>query len=184
MKNTPLYLLVAALAALFLNGSSLASLPLPSFLSSAPENPPEVVKHVDLKKFSGLWHEIARFPNPWQEGCMNTRSIYTIKPDGVIEVTNLCDQHGEEKKLSGTVEVVDPGTNAKLKVTFLWPLSGDYWVVILDPAYKYAVISEPDREKLWILSREKALPERTYKEIVKKLAANGYDTTRLIKSAP
>lgn len=165
-----------------MSGAALAFLPVPSIFNAPLENPPEVVKYVDLKRFSGLWYEIARFPNPYQEGCINSRASYIVKDDGTVEVSNLCDVHGEEKSLTGSAVVEDPATNAKLKVTFLWPLTGDYWIVVLDKDYKYAVISEPGREKLWILARGKTLPERVYKEIIKKLTANGFDTSRLIKT--
>jgi hypothetical protein len=51
------------------------------------------------------------------------------------------------------VKVVDTTTNAKLKVTFFWPFYGDYWIIGLDPEYRRAVVGEPSRKYLWILSR-------------------------------
>ena len=36
-------------------------------------------------------------------------------------------------------------TNAKLKVSFFWPFSGDYWIIELDNNYQYVVIGHPER---------------------------------------
>jgi len=46
--------------------------------------------------------------------------------------------------------VVDPKTNAKLKVRFFWPFSGDYWIIDLGENYEYAVVGHPKRTYLWI----------------------------------
>jgi apolipoprotein D and lipocalin family protein len=181
LKNL-LRTILATLVMIAFSGAAGAFVQIPSIFGSTPENPPEVVKYVDLNRFSGLWYEIARFPNSYQEGCINSRATYTANPDGTVKVNNLCDVHAEEKSLSGDAVVDDPATNAKWKVTFLWPLTGDYWIIVLDDDYTYTVISEPDREKLWILAREKTLPENIYNDIIKRLSANGYDTSRLIKT--
>ena len=75
--------------------------------------------------------------------------------DGRVGVLNQCYKGSIDNpdSASGTAWVVDPATNAKLKVQFFWPFSGDYWIIDLDPGYEYAVVGHPSREYLWILSR-------------------------------
>jgi apolipoprotein D and lipocalin family protein len=51
---------------------------------------------------------------------------------------------------------------------------------VLDEAYTYAVIGDPSREYLWILSRTPKLDEATLTLIMKKLPTLGYDTKKLI----
>ena len=64
---------------------------------------------------------------------------------------------------------MDKRTNAKLKVTFFWPFSGNYWIIDLAPDYSYAVVGEPDRKYLWILSRSSQLTESVYGQIVTRV---------------
>jgi apolipoprotein D and lipocalin family protein len=77
-------------------------------------------------------------------------------------------------------KVVEPETNAKLKVTFFWPFSGDYWVVMLDPEYRYAVVGEPRRKYLWVLSRTPRLDPETYNTILNRIGQLGYIPSKLV----
>ena len=75
--------------------------------------------------------------------------------------------------------MVDQKSGAKLKVTFFWPFFGDYWIIDLGTNYEYAVVGEPSREYLWILSRKAKMDDKLYAEITARLAAKGYDATKL-----
>jgi apolipoprotein D and lipocalin family protein len=70
-------------------------------------------------------------------------------------------------------------SSAKLQVQFFWPFRGDYWIVELDPDYRYAVVGHPSRTYLWILARTPHMDEPTYQELRRRIAAHGYDLTRL-----
>ncbi len=79
------------------------------------------------------------------------------------------------------------GPNTKLEVRFApaWlsflPLVwGDYWVIDLAPDYSFAVIGEPNRKYLWILSRTPALDETTLQGIYARMRDQGYDPATLI----
>ena len=56
------------------------------------------------------------------------------------------------------------GPNTKLKVTFFWPFSGDYWIIDLDPDYRWVTVGEPRRKYLWILSRESKMDDSRYRQ--------------------
>jgi len=86
------------------------------------------------------------------------------------------------EEVKGTARVVDKRTNAKLKVTFFWPFSGNYWIIDLAPDYSYAVVGEPDRKYLWILSRSSQLTESVYGQIVTRVRELGYDPSGLTKN--
>jgi apolipoprotein D and lipocalin family protein len=77
---------------------------------------------------------------------------------------------------------VDPATNAKLKVQFFWPFSGDYWIIDLGPGYEYAVVGHPSREYLWILSRSPQMDDARFERILTRLKQQHYDTSRLARS--
>ena len=73
-------------------------------------------------------------------------------------------------------------TNAKLKVTFFWPFSGAYWIIELGAQYEYAVVSNPDRSYLWVLSRTPRMDEGVYAGIVERLRSKDFDTGKLVRT--
>ena len=102
--------------------------------------------------------------------------------DGKIRVVNRCRKEsldGPLKESKGKAEVVDAATNAKLKVWFFWPFKGNYWIIELDDDYQWAVVGEPKRKYLWILSRTATMDEMVYQDILSRLPQKGYDPARL-----
>jgi apolipoprotein D and lipocalin family protein len=149
--------------------------------------PLEVVPHVNLERYTGTWFEIARFPHRFQEGCVASSATYTFRSDGKIEVLNQCRKgspDGEISSARGKAWVVDKETNAKLKVSFFWPFSGDYWIIDLGEDYEYAVVGHPNRKYLWILSRTPQMEELLYQRILERLRHQSYDLSKLIYTAP
>lgn len=148
------------------------------------KQPLQIVSHVDLQKYAGTWYEIARYPNRFQRDCVgNVTATYELREDGKVRVINSCrEEDGDTKTAKGTATVVDSKTNARLKVTFFWPFSGDYWIINLGPNYEYAVVGEPSRKYLWILSRTPHMDEETYQILLQRIAKQGYDPSRLVRT--
>jgi apolipoprotein D and lipocalin family protein len=141
------------------------------------------VGHVDLHKYRGLWYEVARLPIRYEKDCQHVTARYKLRPDGKVDVLNTCHKEGLEgpvKEVKGTAYAVDE-TNSKLKVSFFWPFTGDYWVLDLDYAdYQYALVGEPSRKNLWILSRKPHL-ERSIRDRLVAHARNlGFPVDNLI----
>lgn len=151
---------------------------------SSAGSPLRAVDSVDLKRYSGKWYEIARYPNRFQRSCQSdTTAEYTLRKDGKVQVVNSCrEKDGKTKTARGTAKVADKTTNAKLRVTFFWPFYGDYWVIGLSPDYRYAIVGEPKRKYLWILSRTPEMDEATYKGVLEQIRSAGYDSDKLIKT--
>jgi apolipoprotein D and lipocalin family protein len=150
----------------------------------SPAPPLRVVDHVDLDRYLGRWYEIASFPQRFQRGCVATRARYSRRADGRILVENECRDgslDGKLRRIEGVAWVADEGqdTHAKLEVQFFWPFRGDYWIIELDPEYRYAVVGHPSRKYLWILSRTPTLDEGVYRELLGRTAEHGYDVDRL-----
>ncbi len=145
--------------------------------------PPPVVPRVDLPRYMGTWHEIAKFPNRFQRGCTCTTATYALRPDGKVSVVNRCGTaDGKGKQSRGWAKVADAATGAKLKVTFFWPFFGDYWILDLDPDYRRVLVGTPDRKYLWILAREPRLGEADYEALVAKARQLGFPVERLEKT--
>lgn len=148
--------------------------------------PLQVVSSVDLNRYMGQWHEIARLPNRFQRSCAgDTTATYTLRPDGKITILNRCrTPEGRTKSAKGTAKLASrEGPNTKLRVTFFWPFYGNYWIIDLDPGYRWAVVGEPDRKYLWILSREPKMEDGLYQQILSRIAAHGYEPEKLIRSS-
>lgn len=149
-------------------------------------SPVETVSAVDLNRYAGTWFEIARFPTSFQDSssrrCEAVTATYTLRPDGQVGVTNRCRNAlagGEVIEATGTAYAVAGSNNSKLRVSFFWPFYGDYWVIGLDPAYRWAVVGAPDRDFLWILSRTPTLPAGDYSAAISAAASQGFQVSRL-----
>lgn len=144
----------------------------------------EVVPSVDLSRYTGRWYEIARLPNRFQKKCADSVTAdYALRADGKIQVVNRCRKtSGEFTSAKGKAKIVDKKTNAKLKVTFFWPFSGDYWILDLGPNYEYAVVGDPSRKYLWILSRTPRIDDTLYQQLLAKMEARGFPTDRMIRT--
>ena len=135
-----------------------------------------------LKKYVGLWYEIAKIPNSFQDNCISgTTAKYILKDDGEISVINSCiDEDGEIDKADGVARIVDNKSNAKLKVSFVsifgWrPFWGDYWIIGLDENYQWAIVGTPNRKYGWVLSRTPQLSKETMTKTFEILKEQGYN---------
>jgi apolipoprotein D and lipocalin family protein len=155
--------------------------------ATPPAGPPvRTVAAVDLQRYLGTWYEISRLPNSFQDGggrrCVATTATYSLRPDGQIGVTNRCldDANGNaETVATARAYAVEGSNNARLRVTFFWPFYGDYWVIGLDPDYRWAVVGAPGRNYLWVLSRTPQMSAGAYAAAVDTAAAQGFDVGRL-----
>ncbi|HET7774591.1 MAG TPA: lipocalin family protein [Burkholderiaceae bacterium] len=154
--------------------------------------PLDAVASVDLARYAGTWHEAAKYPNFFQRKCMrDTTATYTALPEegGVrrVGVRNVCtDAEGKPISVDGVARVVDTKTNARLAVSFLpswlrWIrfAEGNYWVVALDADYRWAIVSEPNREYLWVLSRTPLLSAADRETVIARLKQLGFDLNRV-----
>jgi apolipoprotein D and lipocalin family protein len=148
------------------------------------------VARVDLQRYVGSWFEVARFPNWFQGTCVgDVIASYAALEDGTLKVTNRCrESQGRVNIIEGIATPASGDTTgARLKVSFVpgwlrwvpW-VEGDYWVVMLDDDYRWAVVSEPSREYLWVLSRTPKLDPALYERIVNQLRRDGYDVDKLL----
>jgi apolipoprotein D and lipocalin family protein len=177
LRSIPLVLVAALLSPLCGCGSGLEA-----FFPAL-----DTVANVDVNRYTGKWYEIARYPNWFQSGCASSTADYTANADGTIGVFNTClDANGNvNSTIQGTARVVDSTTNAKLKVTFPGiPFAADYWIIQLGENYEYAVVGDPTRSTLFILSRTPTLSQDTLNVILAQLPDQGYDPARLIYDKP
>jgi apolipoprotein D and lipocalin family protein len=151
------------------------------------------IEKLDVARYMGVWHEIAKYPNSFQKQCASsTQASYRVLSESRLEVKNRCKTtQGNWSEAIGEAQQIGDASSAKLKVrfapawlSFLPMVWGNYWVIDIDPDYQWVIVSEPTREYLWILARTPTLPANTYQSILHKLTALDFDTTRLSVSPP
>jgi apolipoprotein D and lipocalin family protein len=144
------------------------------------ETPVASVARVDLNRYAGKWFEIASFPMYFQRDCVgDTTAEYALATDGSVSVTNRCRTDSGFDEAEGKATVVEGSNNARLKVSFFWPFRSDYWVIGLDADYRWAVVGNPNRRFLWVLSRTPQLPQEMLDAALKAAADQGYDLKQL-----
>lgn len=162
--------------------------------AGAPDMPaPQTVDRVDLARYQGTWHELARLPMFFQRNCAQSEAHYSLREDGRIGVTNRCrTATGEWLEAQGYAEAQVEGRTDKLWVRFdnwfsnLFPnvAKGDYWVLYLDDDYSMALVGNPNREYLWLLARTPEVSEAARQRLLQEALARGYDTAGLIWRQP
>lgn len=138
------------------------------------------VRALDLSRYLGTWYEIARFDHGFERGVEYTQAVYILKPDGTVRVENSGIKDGKFKRSVGKAKrpdaVYEP---ARLRVSFFGPFYSDYRVLMVDPDYRYALVSSKGPKYLWILSRETTLPPEVRESILQEAQARGFDITKL-----
>ena len=157
--------------------------------ASSGDKPPPTTLQVDLQRYQGTWYELARLPMFFQRNCVRSEAHYALREDGRIDVDNRCQEHdGQWNEARGIAEPQQPGSTDKLWVRFdnwfsrLFPdlTRGDYWVLYLDDDYRVALVGNPDRQYLWLLSRTPQVSAKTREQLLSIARERGYATEGLI----
>lgn len=153
--------------------------------STTVKQPPlKTVAHVDMNRYHGDWYVFANIPYFLEKGKVGTLDRYTPRPDGKMDNIFLFRKGSLDAPLQqwkGTAWVHNKATNAEWRVQLLWPFRIPYLIIDLDPDYQWSVVGYPSRKLAWVLSRKPSLDEATYQGILKRLEAQGYDSTKLVK---
>lgn len=157
--------------------------------SAAQLAAPQTAAQVDLQRYQGTWYELARLPMFFQRNCAQSQAHYQLQADGSVAVLNTCRSlTGESLQASGQAVLQQPGQADKLWVSFdnwfsrLFPnfVRGDYWLLYLDDGYQLALVGNPNRKYLWLLSRTAQVSAKTREQLIALARARGYDTDALI----
>jgi apolipoprotein D and lipocalin family protein len=141
---------------------------------------PQPTKPVPLQSYLGKWYEVARLHNQPEEPCVRAQADYIAQPDGGVRVVQTCFRaSGPPKYFRANMKIVDPGTNAKFRLTFFPFVYKDYWVLDYGPDNGWVVLGEPTGKYLWLFSRTPNLQAHKA-ELVARAKALGYNTNALI----
>ena len=141
------------------------------------------VSHFQLDRYLGKWYEIARLDHSFERGLSDVSAQYRRLPDGKVEVINrgYRAEKGDWKEAIGQAVFIGDPTLGSLKVSFFGPFYGGYHVIALDQQnYRWSLVAGPDRDYLWILSRDKTLPAEVREQLLSQAKALGFATDKLV----
>jgi apolipoprotein D and lipocalin family protein len=155
------------------------------FLNSCSVGIPDgatAVKNFDSDKYLGKWYEIARFDYKFERNMDNVTANYSLNSDGSIKVQNQGYNYvkKEWKESIGEARFVNDKSEARLKVSFFKPIWAGYNVIDIDDNYQNALVVGNSTKYIWILSRDKKMPESIKERFLAKAKKLGYDTNALI----
>lgn len=142
----------------------------------------EPVSGFEIARYMGRWHEIARLDHRFERGMTEVTADYSLNADGTVKVVNRGLKDGQWKSIEGTARFLGDPSVASLRVTFFPGFPGGYHVFALDPAYRWAMISGPNRGYLWILAREPRMDEGEYRRLVGLAKDEGFAVEGLIRA--
>lgn len=174
-------------------------------MGTAPSNladnapPLQSVSDLDLIRYTGKWFELARLPNWFQlvAGPHHTvTATYVAHLDSTgravesIDVLNQDENNDTGVVISahGTARPTNPPRGElgvrftpSLSTPIVSPFETPYWVIDLDEdTYAWAVVSEPTRRFLWILTREMPMDTATLEGILTRLVTeHGFSSDAL-----
>jgi len=158
-----------------------------TWLNGAESHEVTAIPALDLTRYQGVWYELARLPNRFERGLDHVTATYTINDNGTVKVVNAGRKaDGTASSVTGKAWRPDADKPAQLRVRFFWPFYGAYWVIGLDPQYRWAVVGHPSRDYLWFLSRTPTVDAATWKQMETIATDQGYGlgTLERIKQTP
>lgn len=160
----------------------------PAASPTGADGPLATIPSLDVPRYMGRWYEIAKYPNRFQKKCVgDTTAEYALQQDGNLQVINRCRmEDGQFDEAIGAARQIGDRSSPKLEVrfapawlSFIPAVWGDYWVIDLDTDYQLVAVSEPEREYLWILSRDPEVSRDVYERLLQRLRGKGFDTHEL-----
>lgn len=143
----------------------------------------EPIAGFELERYLGRWYEIARLDHRFERDLINVSAEYTLREDGSVGVLNrgYSTRKAQWDAIEGRALFVGERDVAEIKVSFFGPFFGGYNVIALDREhYAYALVCGPNRDFLWILSREPTLADAIKNDLVEQARALGFAVDDLI----
>ena len=140
------------------------------------------IKNFNSDKYLGKWYEIARFDYKFEKNMDNVTANYSLNSDGTIQVQNRGYDYvkKEWKESIGEARFVNDKSEARLKVSFFKPIWAGYNVIDIDDDYQNALVVGNSTKYIWILSRNKEIPNSIKERFLVKAQKLGYNTDDLI----
>jgi apolipoprotein D and lipocalin family protein len=144
-------------------------------------NEPLTTVPVDLPRYMGRWYIIANIPYFAERDMVASRAEWTLRADGKIDDAYYARKKsfdGPEKHYQFLDTPVPGKDGGEWRVQLFWPVRVTQLTLYVDPGYRYTILGYPGKNLGWIFSREPDMSEDTYRALLARLDAMGYDTSR------
>lgn len=164
------------------------ALVVPLFMAACAQQPvyrhsedPLPVAFIEQDRYLGTWHEQARLPNRFEQGCQRATAEYGVRDDGLISVVNTCiDANGRSRTATGRARPSGEAGEGKLEVSFFGPFWANYWVLDHARDYSWSIVGEPEGRYLWLLTRAETISERERAAFEQRITELGYRPAELV----
>ncbi|QHI99051.1 hypothetical protein GT347_14295 [Xylophilus rhododendri] len=149
--------------------------------SGKTDVPLPLARNIDIPRYMGSWYVIANIPTWPERGARDAVESYTQAADGHIDIDfRYRKQEGDgELKHMGSKGFVSEQDGAIWGVQFVWPIKADYRIAHVEPDYSQTIVAREKRDYVWIMARTPTIPEERYQALVARVAAMGYDVSKL-----
>ena len=144
----------------------------------------ETVSEVDLNNFMGDWYVIASIPTIFEKDVYNGVESYQLAGDGTIYSTFTFNKgafDGPVKTYRARAFVQNNSSNAVWGMQFFWPFKAEYRIIYLKKDYTTTVVGRTKRDYVWIMAREPEIPSAEYDRMLRFIADQGYDISKIKK---
>jgi apolipoprotein D and lipocalin family protein len=140
----------------------------------------QAAAQVDRERFMGRWYILANVPYFAERDKVASYVEYVPRADGKVDDLYHFREtlDGPEKRWEGVAWALDE-RGSRWRARFIWPFSTEFWVLHTDD--KVAVVATPDAKLGWIYARTTTLDAAVYEDAVRRLAAFGVDTGKLVR---
>lgn len=150
--------------------------------ASTPDAPAGAdAEPVDLVRFMGSWHVVARVPYVGERGHVASRYLFALDDEGEVAI-----RYDYRKGFEAPVETVraratvGEGSGNRLWSTWLFRvIPTRYRILEVAPDYSWALVDHPGRDLAWVLSREAVMPKEQYRELEDRIGGHGVNTDKL-----
>eukprot|EP00475_Leptophrys_vorax_P020603 TRINITY_DN2821_c0_g1_i1.p1 TRINITY_DN2821_c0_g1~~TRINITY_DN2821_c0_g1_i1.p1 ORF type:complete len:188 (+),score=53.41 TRINITY_DN2821_c0_g1_i1:3-566(+) len=163
-------------------------------LSVKALSPPTTVpaEDFDVNSYVGTWYQLADYPQFYEfftcKDCVTAQ--YGLNSDGTVEVVNQA-LGPNNCTIKGVATTPDASEPAKLDVRFDFVPSfipdshkANYWILELgsvnaDGLYSWSLVSDENRDSLYILSRTPTVEDDLFASLKEKLVDQEFDLSKL-----
>lgn len=140
-----------------------------------------VVKDFDLKRYTGLWYEIARYDNLFQRGLDAVTAEYLVTPKKGIKVINKgVNKKGAMKTSTAKLRKAGKQNEGLMEVQFFWPIWVDYRVIALCEDYQVAIATSESDKYFWLLSRSPSMNESELETWLAQAETLGFHREKMV----
>ncbi len=64
---------------------------------------------------------------------------------------------------------------------FIWPFKAEYLITHVNADYSQTIVGRNKRDYFWLMARTPAIPDEDYERLMRQLADQGYNMTKVRK---